>query len=210
MGILMSTLYGKPRQCIKKQRHYFVDKICTVKAVILPVVTYGCESWTIKKAGHQRIDVFRLWLWRRLLRVPWTTRKWNQSILTEINPECSLEALMLKLKLQYFGHLMQTADSLETTLTLGNTEDRKRRGWQRMRWLDDIMDSTDISLGKFQQTVKDREAWRAAIPWSCKESDMTWWLNNNNGSLWPNPSHPSTPSFIIPSWSNACLWTTRQ
>ena len=124
---------------------------------------YGCESWTIKKAEHQRIDAFKLWCWRRLLRVPWTARRSNQSILKEISPKYSLERLMLKLKLQYFGHLMQRADSLEKTLMLGKTEDRRRRGRQRMKWLDGITNSMHTSLSRLQESLKDREAWRAVI-----------------------------------------------
>ena len=171
--------YDKPREDVKKQRHYFPTKVCLVKTMFFPVVMHGCSSWTIKKSEYQGIDAFKLWCWRRLLRVPWTARRSNQSILKEISPEYSLEGLMLKL--QYFGHLMWRADSLEKTLMLGKTEDRRRTGWQRMRWLDSI---------PTQQTwiwANSRGLWRTGKPGvlqshNSQKLDMTWQLNNTKNN----------------------------
>ena len=170
--------YGKPRQHIKKQRHYFTNQGLSSQSYdFLPVLTYGCESWTIKKAEHWRINAFELWCWRRLFRVPWIAWRSNQSILKETNPEYSLEGLMLRLKLQYFGHLMWRADSLEKTLMLGKTEGRKRKGWQRTRRLDGISDSMNTNLGKLWEMMRDSKDWHVAVHgvghnWATKQQQL--------------------------------------
>ena len=165
-------------------------KVHLFMAMVFPVVIYGCESWTVKKAEHRRIDAFELWCWRRLLRVPWTARRSNQSILKEISPGCSLKGLKLRLKLQHFGHLMRRVDSLEKTLMLGGIRVRRRRGWQRIRWLDGITDSMDVSLSELWEVTMDREAWRAAIHGISKIwTRLSDWTELNWTTLWGGYIH---------------------
>ena len=175
-------------------------KVRLVKAMVFPMIMYGCENWTVKKAEHRRIDAFKLWCWRRLLRVSWTARRSNQSILKEINPGISLEGMMLKLKLQYFGHLMRRVDSLEKTLMLGGTGSRRRRGWQRMRWLDGITDSMGMSLSELRELVMGQGGLACCNSWGRKESDTTERLN------WPKFLHQTKLFFLVHTHD---LWTTK-
>ena len=184
-------------------------KVCLVKAMVFPVVMYGCESWTVKKAECRRTDAFELWCWRRLLRVPWTARRPNQSILKEISPGCSLEGMMLKLKLQYFGHLMQRVDSLEKTLMLGGIGGRRKRAQQRMKWLYGITDLMDMSFSELQEIVMDREAWRAAIHGVTKSrTGLSYWTELNwKTSNW-GTLHPLSDVYVR-SFCCPFLWFSK-